>query len=200
MNRAYAEGLIPLLLKQPYIGEARIWQGEQADYNLNWFRGIGFPLDKGDIARYYSYVFKVCPRTWEPWLTVDPDESFRGMILVNRTMRYRNPQLCYRFLRHYESKIIFLGLPEEYRDFRRFAKINVPHHYPKNFYEIARAIAACKLFIGNQSSAFAIAEALKIPRCLEVFCQAPNCQPNGENGYQVISQGLFETIVADLAK
>jgi hypothetical protein len=155
--------------------------------------------DKGDIGRFYRHVFRCLPRTWEPWLTVDPDKAYAGLILVNRTQRYRNPNLSYAFLAKYASRLVFMGLPEEYREWRQEYQINVPHFLPKDFLEAARAIAACRLFIGSQSCCWAIAEGLKVPRVVEVFPHAPNCIPNGENGWEAVRQDLFESIVADLA-
>jgi hypothetical protein len=54
---------------------------------------------------------------------------------------------------------------------------------------------SCKLFIGNQSSTFAIAEGLKIKRMLEVFNTCPNVIPMGANGYGYINQHGFETLL-----
>jgi hypothetical protein len=48
---------------------------------------------------------------------------------------------------------------------------------------MAQIISSCKLFIGNQSSSYAIAEQLKVPRLLEVFNQCPNVIPIGGEGY-----------------
>jgi hypothetical protein len=39
---------------------------------------------------------------------------------------------------------------------------------------MAQIIKSCKLFIGNQSSSFAIAEQMKTPRALELFSGSPN--------------------------
>ena len=117
---------------------------------------------------------------------------------MNRTRRYRNSALSYAFLQRHESRTVFIGLADEYEDFRKMYRVNMPHYLPKDFLQAARAIAACRLFIGNQSSCFAIAEGLKVPRVLEVFPQAPNVIPNGPHGFEAISQILFESIVAEL--
>lgn len=199
LNREYADRLIPLLLAQPYIADVRIWNGETVNFNLNWFRGVGFNHGAGDITKWYRHVFKCNPCTWQPWLFVDPDPAYQGCILVNRTNRYRNPNLDYSFLKRYESRLIFIGLTDEYQDFRSAFDIRVPVRLPLDYLKTARAIAACRLYIGNQSSCFALAEGLKVPRVLEVAPHAPNVIPQGGEGWEVISQNLFESIVADLA-
>jgi ADP-heptose:LPS heptosyltransferase len=48
---------------------------------------------------------------------------------------------------------------------------------------MAECIASCKFFIGNQSSPFAVAEQLKVPRIVEVYPQAPNVIPTGGLAY-----------------
>jgi hypothetical protein len=133
LNADYAGKLIPLLKRQHYLADAKIWDGEPVEFNLNVFRYSGFPLASGDIARYYRHVFRCQPRTWEPWLSVDPDPAYAGMILLNRTVRYRNPNISYSFLSAYQSRLIFMGLPDEYRDFRKQYRVNVPHVLPKDF-------------------------------------------------------------------
>ena len=69
---------------------------------------------------------------------------------MNRTSRYRNPGIEYTPLKARRG-VIFLGLPVEYQAMRRelgATPILTPHSY----LEMARAVAGCKLFIGNQSS------------------------------------------------
>ena len=46
----------------------------------------------------------------------------------------------------------------------------------------ARIIAGSKIFIGNQSTPFAIAEGMKHNRILETDITIPNCQPQSWNG------------------
>jgi hypothetical protein len=48
---------------------------------------------------------------------------------------------------------------------------------------MASIIKGSKLFIGNQSLGFAIAEGLKVARILEVFYGKNNCHPQSENGH-----------------
>jgi len=55
-----------------------------------------------------------------------------------------------------------------------------------DFLEMAQVIKGSKLFIGNQSSPFALAEIMKVPRCLEVCPTAHNVIPTGANGYDFL--------------
>ena len=82
---------------------------------------------------------------------------------------------------------------------RRQAGPGVVYLSFRNHLDMATAIASCKLFIGNQSSCFAIAQGLDVPRVLEVCPVCCNVPIHGRNGYDVISQPLFEGWVKHLA-
>jgi hypothetical protein len=198
MSRAIGEKLVPLLRTQPMFERVSIYTDERIDIDLDEFRRVQFDHGRGNLGRYYCQVYPVCPRLWEPWLTVEPDTSFRRTILVNRTLRYHAPKIDYRILADYLD-VQFLGLPDEFRDFRQSFRLNVPHVWPKTFLETAQAIAGAKLFIGNQSSAFWLAEALKRPRILEVCPLCPNVSPAGPNGYEFLDQRGLEALLEKLA-
>jgi hypothetical protein len=80
-------------------------------------------------------------------------------------------------------------------------KKSIPHlkyRGVNDFLEFARIIAGCKFFIGNQSFPYAVAEALKVNRALEVCFECPNVIPEGPNGYDFCYQPQFEKIVKQL--
>jgi ADP-heptose:LPS heptosyltransferase len=126
-------------------------------------------------------------------LSVEPDNSFCDSIVVSRSERYRNCAISYKFLSAY-PKVIFVGVEEEYKDFitqvphAEWARVN-------DFLQLARIIAGSRLFIGNQSFPFAIAEALKVPRVVELDPLTPNVVPVGDDGYDVLFQRQFEYVV-----
>lgn len=197
LDAGYASDLFPLLRAQPWITEAGLWDGSPVSYDLDRFRETGYPFSRGDIARYYCHAFPVSPNLSDPWLDVDPAPDFAGAILVNRTQRYRNPAINYRFLSN-RADVVFVGLPQEHAEFSREAK-HIRHEVAPDFLTLARWLKGCRLFVGNQSFAFALAEALKIPRILEIFPTAPNVIPHGPNGWDAYSQPLLEEIFALLA-
>jgi ADP-heptose:LPS heptosyltransferase len=127
---------------------------------------------------------------------VAPDTDFADTIVIARSSRYRSPKISYRFLKYY-PKLVFVGLPDEYEDFRQQVPEAV-YHPVNNFLELARIIAGSRLFIGNQSFPFALAESLKVRRVLEVFYQSPNVMTEGPNGYAFCYQPQFEQIVHTL--
>lgn len=199
LSREFAGSILPLLKAQPYICDVDNLTSQHVDYNLDQFRDTGFDFGLGHIARYYGYAFDVAYDLSKPWLTVEPDASYADAVVINRTNRYLNPNLNYNFLYKHERNI-FVGLREEYEQFRR----NVRCEYvpTADHYQLARIIAGCKLFIGNQSSAFALAEGLKVPRILEVSCfgrhHCPNVIPHGDEAYDVIGQDMFTKIATRL--
>ena len=61
-------------------------------------------------------------------------------------------------------------------------------------------IKSSKFFIGNQSIAYPMAEALKVPRLLEAEPSFPVVQPIGKNSYDFYYQPHFEKFVKILSK
>jgi ADP-heptose:LPS heptosyltransferase len=60
---------------------------------------------------------------------------------------------------------------------------------------MARVIRSARFFIGNQSFPFALAEALKVPRILEVCPQTPDVIPTGDHIGAAYFQQNFEVLV-----
>lgn len=128
------------------------------------------------------------------------DETFCiGQILINRTARYNNPYISYHFLKEYSNRIVFVGTKEEADSFCYQWGLGSPDHWNmiyrlsvSNFYKVAQAIKSCIFFIGNQSFCWHIADAMKVPRILEVCAQYPNTFPTGAEGYSFITQEALE--------
>lgn len=188
--------LKPLLEYQPQLSAVNLYDGQPVDYDLDLFRTYSFSLDNGNITHWYFNVFGIYYDTSVPWLVAPKDERYADTIVLARSHRYRSPLVDYSFLNQYPNKI-FLGVQEEYDDL----KGQVPDMEFKpvqDFLEMATIINSCKLFIGNQSFPFAIAEALKVKRLLEVFYKAPNVVVQGRNGGDFIYQPQFEYAVKRL--
>ena len=65
-------------------------------------------------------------------------------------------------------------------------------HDSKDFLELASIIKNARIFIGNLSFGYALAEAVKVPRLLESRPNFPLVYPNGENAYDFYFQDHFE--------
>lgn len=193
LNEKSVELFTPLMLQQPNIHIFKALEGETVHYDLSIFKAFPFDYRMSSITRYFLYTFGVGADLHIPWLHVTPNTDYADKIVIARSSRYRSPEISYRFLHKY-SNLVFVGLPDEYEDFRQYVP-GAEYHPVNNFLELARIIAGSRLFIGNQSFPFALAEALKVRRVLEVYYQSPNVMTEGPNGYAFCYQPQFEQIV-----
>ena len=186
----------PLILAQTEFIRCEAHQGQQIHYNLTDFRNLPFDYRMGSIARWYFLTYGISADLGKPWLKVVPDESVKDSIVLARSSRYHTLGISYRFLNKY-SNIIFVGIREEFEEMKK----EIPgliFRPVKDFLEMASIIAGCKLFIGNQSFPFSLAEGLKVKRVLEVYPLIPNVVVEGEHAYDFCYQPQFEKIIKKL--
>lgn len=188
--------LKPLLLYQPQIEAVEMYNGEAVDYDLDEFRKYSFHLDRGSIVRWYFNVYGISYDTSQPWLRAPKDEQYANNIVIARSHRYRSPLIDYGFLKKYPN-LLFVGVQEEYEDMKTVLP-DLVFRPVKDFLEMATIINSCRLFIGNQSFPFALAEALKVPRLLEVYYKIPNVVVEGKGANDFIYQPQFEYAVTRL--
>lgn len=200
MNKATFEALKPLLLYQEYIEDFREWSGEQVDYDFDLLRQMDTTMPYGSINRWPWYVWpEMASDLSKPWLDVDKRaRTFNSFILVNRTERYNNMLISYSFLRKYKDRVFFVGLPDEHIKFNQQHNLNIGAVDAMNLEDVAEVMKNCRLFIGNQSACFQIAEGLKIPRLLECCKQIPNVIGSGPGFYDFINQRSLEYYVDKL--
>jgi hypothetical protein len=187
LNANMFELVKPLLMAQDYIKTVKKWkEGDNVDVDLDLFRlPRQINTSAGHISRWYFYH--------HPQLSTDLStasiqiqniqEDLLDKIIISRSQRYHNANMDYSVLKPIEDKIMFIGVDEEYEEFKTKFGLNVERLIIKDFLHMAECIASCKFFIGNQSSPFAVAEQLKIPRIVEVYPIAPNVIPTGGLGF-----------------
>lgn len=193
--------LASLLEAQPYIHSVREWQGQPCDVNLNDFRARLFPA----LSRREPDAFRRNLADWHllthglpiaerdtAWLAVQPRRVAR--FVLNRTGHGRPPWLRYHDPRFPWEEVldavgreaVFIGTPDEHVDLWSRYHATLPFYETPSFLDVAQVIAGSDWFIGNQSCAYAIAEALKHKAVLEVCPGAPNClfhRPNVFHGW-----------------
>ena len=196
LNNFMAEALLPLLCGQPYLSKVEIYAGQAVDYDLDVFRELWLPLDRGHIAHWYFWVYGVAGDLSEPWLHISECQQSDNTIVLARSHRYRNDSLDFSFLNTC-GEIRFVGTRAEYEDMKSVLP-GLRYVECKDFLCLARTIRSARFFIGNQSFPYALAEALKVPRILEVSPLCPNVIPAGENAYEAFFQPAFENIVQRL--
>lgn len=196
LNQHMFERLQPLLEVQPYLASVGILGEEKVDYDLDQFRSSPIPQDRLGISRWYFYHLGVTADLSRPWIEVPGDPSYSGTVLVARSMRYRNLCLDYRFLDRVPD-LVFCGTEDEFQDMRK-ALPRLEYAPVSDFLQLANRIRSCRLFIGNQSFPFALAEAMKVRRVLELDPSTPNVVPCGGIGHDILFQSQFEHVVGSL--
>lgn len=173
-NEKSALMLKPLLEAQPYIKEVKLYNGEKVDYNLDLFRY--HELTYSNLCRTMLTTFGCDPdESKKQWLFAEPIKTEK-IVLINKTDRYLNPSVDWtQFIEAYGGYMAFVGLESEYDKFIKEYDCSIPFYYSNDFLELARLIAGCSLFIGNQSSPYAIAEGLKKDTIQVVCDECPNC-------------------------
>ena len=199
MNEKLAKSILPLLEKQPYIEKVKLYNAktDKYDWNLDIFRQI-HAMDIVQLTLAHLIKFNCYYNLAEPYIhNIEP--NYVADIIINRTMRYWGDldYLNYwEILEKYGDRAIFIGYEKEYELFRsKFdRKKKLEYYKTEDFLEVAQIIKGSKVFIGNQSCCFAIAEAMKTPRILEICREVPNCIPIGGIAYTSWERDLMEKL------
>ena len=187
--------IMPLLKNQAYIKNVEIFDNQKIDIDLNFFREL--PLNFNiDSVRWYFHITGLFPDLSKSYLEVLENNKFKNFIVIMRSLRRQNKYIDYSFLKSYKN-LVFLGLKNEYENLRSYIP-NLEYYDSKDFLELASIIKSSKMFIGNLSFGYTLAEALKIPRLLESGPNFPLVYPNGNHGYDFYFQSHFEDLVKKL--
>jgi len=186
-----------LLIGQDYIDDVRQWKPEvKIDYDLDSFRS--FSDNSNLLSQSHLDAFNLTFDLSKPWIDgskFEPDSSFD--IIVNRSGRYQGA-FDWGELREWQDRCLFVGLENEYNNFVKATGLaNITYKGECSYRELVNKIIGSKLFIGNQSFTYALAEAIKHPRVLEVFPLAPNCMPQSSNGFTRLTQKLLRHFLFD---
>ncbi len=187
--------LIPLLKKQNYLNEVKIFNKEIIDVDLNFFRELPYNFNM-DSVRWYYHLLGVHTDASKNWISVDSSDKFKNYIIILRSLRRQNKFINYSFLSKYKN-VVFIGLKNEYEDLKK-SITNLEYYDSKDFLELASIIKNAKIFIGNLSFGYALAEAIKVPRLLESGPNFPLIYPSGSKAYDFYFQLHFEKHVENL--
>lgn len=199
MPEAAFEFIRPLLAIQPFINETIFVPDAEipADaVRLDPYRSApGLNVGAGNIADFPAKIYGIPLDLSEPWLQIRPVKPSRWAVTVGISRRYRNAAIDYSFLAQVDG-VRYVGLPAEYEDFKcRHGLVNLAYQECATAVELAEAICSSRVFIGNQSMPFAIAEALKVNRALETCELCPNVIPCGRGSGSFIYQaGLISLL------
>jgi hypothetical protein len=183
MTYRWTKLIRPLLIQQSYIDDVIWWHDDSKVTELNNFREH-FQPGRNLVEMHLATHGFGPDHAEKAWLQVRPKKS--RPVIMGRSSRYQNPEFPWkRAWELYASRAYFIGLREEHAAFCR--QVGPVEYRPtQNLLEAAQLIAGSKLYIGNQSVLFAIAEGLKATAVLEVSPGFANCsfhRPNLTLGF-----------------
>lgn len=194
----------PLVEGLEFVSSMEHWEHQcEIHYNLDEIRYIpdklGMPHT--EIRHWIMMQFpELAGDISEPWIHPPAKRADAPRyIAMNLTQRYRNDDINYSFLDKLNIPILFMGVPKEH-DLAIIQCRKAQYVKTKNFAEVAGVIGNSVLFIGNQSSCFAIAEGMGHPRLLEQDRKATNVIPCTPNGIPFVDQRAFEYLVEQAIK
>lgn len=178
------------LRTQPYLSEVEDWDGRSIDFDLDIFREQNVAINLLTVAHLNSFKAEFDLR--KPWIEVEKIPVIhRAEIVVSRTSRYHAFRFPWNELMTWANRAVFVGTEEEHQKFQEETGISLPWEMPKSWMELAGMIRGSKLFVGNQSFPYSLAEGMKHPRVLEECQVCPNCHPQSENGHVKFTQGVI---------
>lgn len=194
MNKYMSDRLHPLIVSQEYIESFEIWAGQEYDWDIDLSRDSKWiPMPSGHI---HHWAWALCPQLScdlsVKWLNVPRETLYSDKIIINRTYRYNNPYITYFFLKEHQDKIVFAGTQDEHSKFCSDFGLDIPLIESDNFFQLAQYIAGCKGFMGCQSFLWHLADAMKVPRILELCPVFPNTFSTGSGGHGFYHQKSLE--------
>jgi len=200
MNQKDFDFIKDFMLAQDYVTECDILDVNlhEITHNLDRFRPL-FVSHSANYITTYCQAFGIHDQTLQtqisdgPWLTVPNPKVIEGKpYVVNRTSRgFTSPGCNLAWTQWREEGIdkesVFVGLPNEYQDFKTLTGWELDYYPTDNLLELAEGIAGCEQLIGNQSLCLSIAQGLRVPYAFEARGDLPierneSYFPNHENG------------------
>ena len=198
MGNGNVDPLVPLLRQQEYVWDCRFTQSMPAstDVDFNAFRDFYRQHRPENFFSLFRLQLLACGVDYpesDTWLTIDGSIITPGKkIIVNRTARFHNERFQWSgLIAQHGHQMEFVGLETEYVEFCKLQPaIRIPWHRTSNFLELAKVINGSSVFIGNQSSALAIALGLGKNVIVEEWVSNPNCRLKRKNAIYV-KNGTF---------
>jgi len=195
-----------LLEIQPYINKVYMIHPEEffkleVDYDLSKFKEqdvAKYGILRAHLDAFNLDVFGVdtSGSHWDlskPWLFgIHPKPTVEIIINDTGTARWPGFTVNWDALKPYESKCGFIGWDTEYEEFKKARSLNVKRIPVRHALEFARVIKGSKLYIGNQSLGWAIAEGLKCPRVIDSTYGMIQEYPQSQNGHTELTCDIIE--------
>lgn len=184
-TQADIDFIMPLLEVQPYISNAKVWDNDQVTFDLRDHYKYVADLEggartgkwenwRGNQTQCYAMLCGLDVKENErallldPWLTVtDPIVIPGKPIVINRTPRHIKRELAGSPINeqwaswiadnHLEETAVFVGSKAEHEAFCKLHDCQIEYYPVKDMLQLARVIAGCEQFIGNQSMPLSLA-------------------------------------------
>jgi len=111
------------------------------------------------------------------------------VVIKSRKVNYL---IYYYFLKDIQDKFIFLGTKSELEAFNAQFDLNLNYLESIDFLHLATMMRSYAGGVYNQSFLWHLADAMKLPRVLELCNQFPNTFPTGANGHGFYNQTALE--------
>ena len=167
------EQIAPVLRQQSYIAQVRPWAGESVDFDLDTFRQFHRFNNLSD-AHLAAFGLPFIERD-SPWMVIDaPTVIADRPIVISRNVRYQgNHNFWEGVLPTIRDRCIFVGYAKEHEIFEYTFGQKIEYLPTPDLLSLARVIAGCRQFIGNQGLPHAFAEAMKKKLVNEVDRTSP---------------------------
>jgi len=184
MTKATARFMIDLLKTIPWLEEVASfplsdWEGGLKDCDkfkdkviyLPAYRGLGLAVRSGDIRDFYYAMLPVHVQkdfSENLFAHIEEKDALKEKIVIAVNSRFKPLQLNLKEgLQLAKDKLVFMGLPEEYKEFALSTGFtNVPYQKINTLLEAAELMKGAQGFIGTQGGLYSLAEMLKVPRLL----------------------------------
>ena len=219
-----ARMMTELLLTQDYIQQAALYDGRPVSCDLDRFREVAVSIHlfnglRAQTNRATGMLFgdalerireQIIPKIeldlpqchWDcaalpgranvdPWLS-GMDKKHVADIVICRTERHPG-KLDWNVLRPIAHKAVFVGFEKERLAFHK-SRFAVAFYKAADFVDLAQVIAGAKLFVGNQCFGLALADAMSVPRVVEVWDESPN-RGSAMNAHYVLTPDVVEAYV-----
>lgn len=189
-----------LLSIQPYIRQVicqeKVSWGDYHALDLGIFRKGKLNLVGGDISLRYNFLRRQLRyyNIYQPWLIVpqsDKFNSYKDKIVVFRTTRYRNNKVDFSLLKQFSDRIVYIGLEKQYTLFCIQNGFKPQYLRLNNFIQVCQLLKSCAFVIGNQTFFFSLAQALKVPRMLQMCYAQPDVIVHGDNANDFVDMEDF---------
>lgn len=189
---------------QPYIQQVicqkQISWGDYGALDLGIFRKGKINLVGGDISLRYNFLRRQLNyfNIYQPWLKVpqtDKFKQYKNKIVVFRTTRYRNHKIDYSLLKKYSSDCVYIGLQKQYSLFCIQNGFKVQFLKLDNFIQVCQLMKSCAFVVGNQTFLFSLAQALKVPRLLQMCYAQPDVIVHGNGSNDFVDMEDFQNLL-----